>query len=152
MSNHGFVKTKKFMSVEKLDALFEELDKRIFKGHLHWELSVDETFGVSYRTDGHIWALRYFWLDTRRTLETRHSCSNLVSWWICSAVQNEAALLFDGTISDEGVWEKWKGEVGKYDTFDKYKSLRFGHLSKKRRAQLEPMLDSELPPELRIAK
>lgn len=151
MSNHGFVKTKKFMTVEKLDAMFEELDKRVFKGHLKWEINDGVTYKLTYQSNGGVWATRYFWLETRRTLETAHRSDSSISWWICSAVQNEVALLFEGTISDEGVWERWRGAVGKYDTFEKYKDLRYNHLSKSARAQIESLLNMELPAELRSA-
>lgn len=150
MSNHGFVKTRKPITAEKFEELIKDLDNRVFKGHLSPSRYPDGSgWLIAYRSQGKEWTYRLFWLATSRTLETRHSHGDMISWWMCAVIQNEVALQFNGIISDEGIDDKWGGEKGKFDTFQKYKKLQWAHLNRKKFKELEQMHDQLLPPELR---
>lgn len=132
------------MSPEKISQMLDELNDSHFRGVLGYEYSEHPKEDTSV-WGPYIWMLRYdgpkygwfqpgqvlrpTWLNTRRSWEIRHSGGggNFV-WWIDSVVTNEVAVRFDGTISDEGVGNKWKGEPGKYKNFQEFQEMMTRHV------------------------
>jgi len=118
MSNHGFVKTRKFMSVEKIDQMLVELNQRVFRGNLQIERFDGNEWLVSYYSGGREYASRAFWLNTSRSWEIRHSGGNGdFAHWLDCVLTNEISVRFDGNITDEGISERWKGKPRKNDDF-----------------------------------
>jgi hypothetical protein len=115
MSNHGYVTTKKHMTTDDINELFEDLNNTIFKGSLVveqagdcWEIKTNHK---------HSWGSRQCWLKSKRKFEIRHNASDEFIGWMDVVITNELACKFNGSISDDGVCQKWKGEHGKYPTF-----------------------------------
>jgi hypothetical protein len=114
--------------------MLSELNQSHFKNVLEFEYS-NET-GNSSAWGPHLWIIKYngeenesyrkgehlrvFWLKTSKSFEIRHGGGGYFPWWVDSIITNEIALRFDGTISDDGVGEKWKGEEGYCKEFIEY--------------------------------
>jgi hypothetical protein len=60
------------------------------------------------------------WLNSRRKMEFRHPHGDW-SWWAQMIIQDELALKYDGTISDEGVSERWKVTPDKIKKYFHYR-------------------------------
>jgi hypothetical protein len=124
MSNHGFVKTQEPMPPEKISLLLDELNDSHFKGILSYEYSEHPNDTSTWGP--HIWMIKcgvgliVTWLNDQRSWEVRHGGGSSFARWMESVIINEIAIRFDGTISDEGVEEEWKGEPGKYKTFEEF--------------------------------
>jgi len=140
MSNHGFVKTKKFMSAERISQMLDELNESHFKGILGYdyhESTADEpgwgphTWLLKYVGSDWEWyrhndSLRVCWLNTRRSFEMRHGGGGgHFVWWIDSVVLNEVAVRFNGIISDEGISDKWPGDADYARTYQDYEDRVF---------------------------
>lgn len=137
MANHGYVKTRKLMTPEKISELLAELNVSHFKGLLKFEYSNES--GNPSAWGPHVWLVRYigkgleneiirvFWLNTKRSFEIRHGGGSNFYWWIDSVIINEVALKFDGTISDDGCGDKWKGKPNYCREFIEFqkKMMRF---------------------------
>jgi len=131
MANHGYVKTKKFLSPAKINALLEELNRDVFKGCLKFEYEDcrgqdnawgDDVWIVTYDGDAEqnekyvkVWTnywkkgnfVRVFWLNTRRTLEIRHGGGGDFCWWVDAVIRHEVAHKFNGVIEDDaGDWRE----------------------------------------------
>lgn len=138
MANHGFCKTRKVMKPEDITVMFADMNARLFKGNLQVEYHI----GDEHSWGPHVWVLEYIspedqqkyasrvcWLNTRRSFEIRHGGGGDFDWWLDSAVLNEVAVRYNGTISDEGISDKWNGEPNKYDTFKSYVYRRYEHVT-----------------------
>lgn len=89
--------------------------------HAEWE-SGRPGWEIQYKGESNSFQI---WLPTSRKVEIRHSHHAPVSdfmWWVDASITNEIALAFDGTISDEGVEERWKGEPDYCPHFKDYLS------------------------------
>jgi hypothetical protein len=162
MSNHGYVTSRKHLSPERVRKVFGVLNERIFRNRLR----VDYNYSPEPDTSAwgqHVWELtiprspgeppyaqRICWLASRRKFEIRHGGTDF-AWWLGSAVINEIALAFDGTISDDGVTERWKGEPNKYDKFTEYADAMIArslvHANEAEREFLRSLRHHDAPPE-----
>lgn len=141
MANHGYVTTRRHLTPEEVDRDIREIVKRRFKDliEVRYEKTAPEPSTHNFRgTDfWNIWALWAFepkdeklkktsnyifevWIMNRRKLEFRHPHGDW-SWWGQMTVQNELAYKYDGTISDEGVEERWKVDQKKLDKYRHYR-------------------------------
>jgi hypothetical protein len=107
MANHGFVKTKKPMTPDAIQAILEELNVSTFKNGFKIERD-DKFWNLSYPSNERNYGYRSCWLETKRTFEMRHSGGASFIWWADSVILDTIARKFDGTISDEGHSNKWK--------------------------------------------
>jgi hypothetical protein len=119
MANHGFLTTRKQLTPEQVDRDIKEIIERRLGGII--KVTFD-TYKDEPSKDGH-WAGWQFkpkegtvkeghfefgaWLNSRRKMEFRHPHGEW-SWWAQMILQQELALKYNGTISDEGVEERWK--------------------------------------------
>lgn len=124
MANHGYVITKKPMTPEKVTEVLEALNKRVFKGMMKIEYSNcvndDSAWG------DHVWLItqgkyvrRVCWLNSKKSFELRHGGDDF-EWWWDTAVTNEIACVFNGTVGDDGCEGKAPGVPGKYDDPKEY--------------------------------
>ena len=118
MANHSFVTTKKWLKPDRVE---EDL-----------KYILEKRFGdtISYTRDGDYFTVGFeypwrceFWVENVHKLEWRNGGPDWC-WWVQCILHNEFALLYNGTISDEGVSEKWKGTQNKYPTFKSYLNAR----------------------------
>lgn len=123
MANHAFVKSRRYMHPSEITQIITDVSHKHLMGNLQisedhrwWEIKY-----VSPNATG-TWAHLSCWLPTRRTFEIRHGRGDFC-WWIDFLITNEVALFYDGTISDEGVEETWKGKPGKYDSIEEHKKV-----------------------------
>lgn len=142
MANHAYVKTKKKMTSNSVDKVIRDLNDRLFKSILKIERNED-FWNVSYIADLR-WLDRTCWLTTSRTFEIRHGGGSKFEWWWDCALQNEIAVFFDGTMSDDGIEEKWKGVPGKYDNFQNYVDLYYEHIKEKSPLEYRFIVQNEL--------
>lgn len=151
MANHGWVKTRKTMDREKILSMFEEMGSSIFKGGMIAEYNDQEqVFVVRLAYGGNLWARKICWLETSRHFEIRHRSGSAFEWWIDTAILNEVAVRFNGTIGDDGVSDKWKGEAGKYNKFSDYLKLHLGHIKNRKMLSWLRCVEYEAaPPEFR---
>jgi hypothetical protein len=157
MANHGWTKTRKQMKPEQITAMLDELNASLFKGNLQIEyhMSTPEnpgwgphTWVLRYHSEGQEWASRVCWLNTGKHFEMRHGGGSQLAWWIDTAILNEVAVRFDGTIGDDGVSQKWKGEPGKFNSFNDYLDQMWKHVkSPKVKAQLRNLENQFIPKE-----
>lgn len=154
MANHGFVKTKNPMTPTKIQAMLEVLNDSIFKRNLkiEYHLGTDTSWGphnwmLSYYSDSIEWATRVCWLETKRKFEMRHGGGSNFAWWIDTTIINEVAVQFNGTISDEGGSNKWKGVPGKFNNFADYMDLMTKHIKNQETRKQFFLLDREFVPE-----
>lgn len=134
MANHGFVTTKKKLTHARLIAIVNEINAELLGGSLKVTPYGGKEPGVSVVMDLPHNGLP-IWLASSRKIEIRHQARGDVGRWIDAMLANELALRLDGTISDEGVSDKWKGEHGKYRTLRDYcESMAF------RKDELTPYL------------
>lgn len=123
MANHGFITTKRQLTVEKLKAALDEINKRRFRGLLELPPDGDSGFVITVKD----LVERPIWVASRRKIEIRHSCGGGdFAWWIDAVVLNDLALAFDGVISDEGVGDKWRGVENKYPRYLDFKKAMWG--------------------------
>lgn len=143
MANHSFVTTRKHYNPDKVEQDLKNILVERFSGRIpykrdgsHFDIGFEWPYSLS------------MWVENRHRLEFRNPRPDW-AWWVQSVIHNEFALLYNGWISDEGVKEKWRGEVGKFPTYKSYMYARFeGHpLGIK---VIEKMLFSleKLPPEV----
>lgn len=118
MANHARVKTKKKMTAENVTAVLNSLNERIFKGKFSVEYSCED--------GDHIWSITYenyvhriCWLNTSRHFEIRHGCRGQFDWWADFAITNEIAVIFNGTITDDG-GGKIESYPSRFDSFQDY--------------------------------
>jgi hypothetical protein len=121
MANHGYVSTNRRLTGDKLHGLLQEINRDRFDGKL--KITREEhgwdgkpTFEVEI-ADG---LGRLFWLTSPGKIEHRHGPGGDFFWWVEFTIANELALRLKGTLSDEGVDNKWKGEPGWCPTFRSY--------------------------------
>ena len=131
MANHGFVKSKKTISPEQIDEMLERINHSHFKGNLVVTNSDNESWNVEYISNGQKYASRYFWLKTKRTVEISHGGGGGdFAWWLDNTIINELALMCDGTISDDGISDKWKGEQNYHPTYISFLKMMKEHVEK----------------------
>lgn len=131
MSNHGYVKTKKPMTYIAVSKLFDSMNKDYF----HNKLVIDHTRGgwgkhswlVKYISDGKEYASRVMWLNNRNSFEMRHGGGSDFAWWIDSAILNEVACSFQGSVTDDGVGGRIPKKAGKYKDFWEFKEKMHSH-------------------------
>lgn len=128
MANHGYVTTRRKLTPEQVDQDIREIVKRRFKGEVEVEYEKLSEKPTKRRSEGwefwNIWASWRFrpkseelwkkfggefstWIMSHRKLEFRHPHGDW-AWWAQMILQDELALKYGGTISDEGVSERWK--------------------------------------------
>jgi len=160
MANHGYVKTRKMMSVEKINQLLDELNQANFKGNL----KIEYHKGDEHSWGPHVWMLEYpcedkksnwgtrvCWLNTARSFEMRHGGGGDFIWWIDSLILDTLAVKFNGRISDDGVSGSWPGEPEKLQTYEDYIERRFDHCKNPEMRKLCIDMALELtPPEFRF--
>lgn len=125
MANHGFLTSRKTFKPDRVFECLNEINQRRFKGTLI--ISYDKK-GSS--VDSGLWNIAYskskhsesfnIWIVNKNKLETRHTQRSDFMWWVKWVLWDELAFSFNGTISDEGIEEKWKGQPNKYPTFSDY--------------------------------
>jgi hypothetical protein len=164
MANHAYVKTRKFMSPERISQLLDELNTSYFKGMLLFEYS-NETDNSS-NWGPHTWLIKYngndydngkkgdilrvCWLNTQRSWEIRHGGGADFCWWIDCVITNAIALEFNGTISDDGISDKWKGEEGYCKEFIDYLNRMKKHVEDSPRKTAFMQFEQDFaPPEFR---
>lgn len=111
MANHGYVKTKKPMTPAGIRAILDELNATTFKNCFEIEqIANDSWFRLTARVANGkgIWGERSCWLYTKRTFEMRHGGGTAFIWWADGVILDEIARRYNGTISDDGVSNKWK--------------------------------------------
>lgn len=124
MANHGWVKTRKVMKPEQISEIIEKLNKDKFKNLLTVDLhkSTPQEPGWGEFT----WLIDFYkesrvcWLNNSRHFEMRHGGGSSLIWWVDSCILNEVALVFNGTIGDEGISDKWKGRENYCPDFKSY--------------------------------
>lgn len=159
MANHGFVKTKKHMKPEAITALLDELNESHFKGNLKIEYHLADEGDTSvygphcwllkYESNDQVYAKRVCWLNNRQSWEIRHGGGGDFAWWIDSTITNEVACQFNGTISDGGHGDRWKGEPNKYPEFLDYLKMKH-HQDQSEdhiRAMMQMACEFGVPPE-----
>jgi hypothetical protein len=125
MANHGFISTRRNLTPEILYDALVGISRERFDGKI--EIVRDTGWGwgscsIRIADDQSC----PYWLKSRRKIETAHKCWGSLGWWIQTVFINDLAVRFDGTISDEGVREKWRGRKGKYPTFRKMLQEKLG--------------------------
>lgn len=178
MANHGFVTTRRILTPEVVDKDIREIVKRRFKDEVEVTLTKHSEKPSKHPFEGHefwdIWALWHFepksraikedrrhsfsfetWQMSHRKLEFRHPHGEW-AWWAQMTIQNELAYKYDGTISDEGVEERWKvtpERLKKYYHYRDWVTKRYpgkGVLAKAARAALSRVEMIYVPEPLRI--
>lgn len=119
MANHGFLTTKKHLKPDIVDADIREIVSRRFNDKLI--VKRDETYWTIEPKDNDDYRFE-FSINTvsTRKLEFRHPPSDW-AFWAQMVVHNELAVKYDGTISDEGVTEKWKMSPEKLKKYFHYR-------------------------------
>jgi len=129
MANHAYVKTKRWMSPEKITELIEKLNKERFKGviEIDYHERTNEkpgwgphTWLLTVKQDGQEYGTRVCWLNTKRSFEMRHGGGGDFMWWIDCSICNEVALEFDGNWTDDGCDAKEKGKSDYHTTFPSF--------------------------------
>lgn len=133
MANHGFVTVRRKLTPEMVDRDLREITRRRFLDRVEidyhriekpkkegmlaaWLITPKGVPAPAYVFDFQMW------LSTPRKLEFRHPTGGgQWSWWaqVC-VLEEEFAYLYGGTVSDEGIEERWKGSiesVKKYPTW-----------------------------------
>lgn len=159
MANHGYVKTRKHMTVPKVLALLKRLNQHTFKGCLQVENWTNEggvpTFLVQYvsKKDCVIYSQRRFWLNTRQNFEMQHRFMSDFDAWVDALICEAVGLEFNGIISDDGCSDKWLPCPDRYPTFEDYAKLTRQHFNGKIRRALvhNAMREMSVPPEFRLA-
>ena len=126
MANHGYTTTKKFMSIEKIDADLREFIAR----HCGGIAEVEGPFDLEDELAG--WFVTFLddeyerfsvWLHSRRKLEFRHPLGAKVPYWAQALFQHEMAKKYNGRISDDGYEGSNDPDPEGMDTFTKYTDL-----------------------------
>ena len=135
MANHGYVTTKKHMSIEKIDADLREFISR----HCGGVATVEGPFDISDELAG--WLVKFLdddyatfqvWLHTRRKLELPHPMGANVPYWAQTLFQHEMAAKYNGRVSDDGYEGHAKTDPDRINTYTKYVDLMLSHLTSKR--------------------
>jgi hypothetical protein len=124
MANHAYVKTKKKMTPDLVSQVIENLNQRVFKGLItttHTKNEKNLWRSSFYENEIH-WLSRVCWLNSPKSFELRHGGTDF-EWWWDTVLANEIAVVFDGTIIDDGDGEKWAGVANKYDDPKNYLEL-----------------------------
>jgi hypothetical protein len=138
MANHGFVTTRKKLTPEQVDQDIREIVLRRFGGNVeveynkcsknppskgshnwwaHWEMKAKARFPKD--VPDYMFEFAASIMSPHR-LDFRHPHADW-AFWAQMAVQEELALKYDGTVSDEGVSERWKVTP---KTIEKYQHYR----------------------------
>jgi len=123
MSNHGYVTTKKWLKVDIIEENLKQILQNRFDGKIPYCRN-DDQFEIGF---GYPWSFD-MWVENVHKIEFRNPQPTWC-WWIMVVIQNELAIMYNGTISDDGVNEKWKGTPNKYPEFKDYLAVRYSHLS-----------------------
>lgn len=136
MANHGYVTFKKPVLAASISQLLWDLNIKLFRDVLEITYSEatagDVAYGphtwlLVYRTRNIDWVRRVCWLESSTQFTMRHGGGSRLAWWMDTAILNEVAVQFNGTISDDGIDDKWAGEPGKYNEFSDYVNLTMQH-------------------------
>lgn len=134
MANHGFVtiQERKF-TPEMVDRDLRAIVERRFLGEVDidfkptknpmrgdilacWTITPKNVPDPKYIFEFEVW------LTNARKLEFRHPHGQW-GWWAQVAVlEEEFAYLYGGTVSDEGISERWKGSMEKLKTYPTFRS------------------------------
>lgn len=136
MANHGFVTTRRKVTGDLLFKLLQEISQERFRGDVKIIRDSKDWMSVETIPDNVLGA-RQFWVETPHQIEHRHGPGGMFCWWIETCFANDLALKLNGTISDEGVEDRWKGEKNKYPSYRNYLEKSLAH---KRSGFLERMI------------
>ena len=163
MSNHGYVKSRKFMRPEEISKIIEEINQTRFKGNLVVEYHKhtpeepgwgEHTWIISYISseDKNEYIRKVCWLETSRTFEMRHGGGGDFAWWLDRVIVNEVALFYDGVITDDGDGSKDKGKPNYYLTFLEFEEMMLRHIKEEhiRKYMLVKNFEWFCPPELKV--
>ncbi len=137
MANNGWIKTRRKMKPEQITSILEKLNTSLFKNNLQIEYHIStpespgwgpHTWLLKYESNGSEWASRICWLETSHNFVMRHGGGTQFAWWIDTVISNEVAVYFDGTIGDDAISDKWKGEPGKFSDFSQYLECMLSHI------------------------
>ncbi|MBS1722866.1 MAG: hypothetical protein JSS66_07830 [Armatimonadetes bacterium] len=131
MANHAYVKTRKHMSFEAIDAILHKLNEEVFHGCLEIEPWRDGGPGA-WGPDGWVLTIqcdgfedgRVCWLNSPRSFEIRHGGGGDFIWWVDMVICQAVRDAFGGRWSDDGGAGDIKSEVPK--TYHEYMRHRFG--------------------------
>ena len=160
MSNHGYVKTKEFMSAKKILTLLHNLNQKHFKGNLQIEMFEPPKINqlawwelIYTGDDGKQYGYRQCWLNTQKSFEIRHGGGGDFVWWIDCVISNEVAAQFNGIITDDGCEDKIKGELPyKYASLNEFVNMMWNHVPKWYRSLFMRIMRKNFPPEFRSQK
>lgn len=113
MSNTGHITTKKNLK----DAQLLKDVKEIVLRRLGNKIPVKENYNIIVGFQ-YPWNVE-LWLENKNRIGFSAPYRKW-SWWVRSIIENELAVKYSGWISDEGLEEKWHGEINKYPTFEDY--------------------------------
>ena len=130
MSHSTCVSMAKQMNVDEIDVYLRELNGKLFKGLLTvegpevWGDKTREwTFTFKERDDNMLFFTVWYKNKKRLEFSSPHR-----DWaiWAQMRVRNYLAVKYNGIMSDEGIDEKWKGDITKWRTYREYlESLYF---------------------------
>ena len=162
MANHGYVTTRNIIKPEAMTDLLNKLNQERF----HGILKIEYFFAARHQNSHHSWEIkcelqvpncegatyeerRVCWLNTPHKFEMRHGGGGDFIWWIDCVITNELALVFNGTISDDGGGEKWKGKEGYCPTYRDYVESMWRHNKSPNKNDFINEIINEAPEEFR---
>lgn len=132
MANHGFITSKKNFNAEQIRKDLDEINQRRFKGLLKIENSQWGTKGswfISYKSDDQEHPHGFnIWITSLRKIEHRHTHG--WAYYVEIVFSEELAAKYNGTISDEGISDKWKANPLKYPSYGAWLMVLYGHAKK----------------------
>lgn len=122
MANNGYISFKKNLTSKQIDNDLRAIITKRFGSDLVVESNCDDSDEFWY------WTVKPFNNNENPLLEfsveqiskrkfSFHHPKNKFAFWVQTLIQDELALLYNGTISDEGVSEKWKVIKVEHESF-----------------------------------
>lgn len=151
MANHGYVKTRKPMTVEAVHSLVVNLIDSHFKDHVRL-VRENNCFVLYYSGPEFDYIkqdnlIRIFWLESPTEFEMRHGGGGNWHWWIDSVILNEIAVEFDGIITDDGIDGSIEHEPNKWPEFKDYNQDMAKHVQGELKKTFVMQMGQELAPE-----
>ncbi len=133
MSNKCELRPRRKMSREKIDAIFEELNKTTFKGILRIEYHKttkdepgwgDHTWNVSFVENGRNYGNRIFYLNGQREFHGVHGGGADFCYWITFVVMHTVGKAFNGMPMEDFDGKRNRANPDKYPTFEAYQNAK----------------------------